>query len=1306
MWYFRSMKLKNKFLLSFMMIFILFIGTIFWGYWGFSKINDGFTNYNNIDLEKELATKIESNLLYCRVAFKDYYKTADVSQVKIFKDRYDEMQQYISKMKSVSKDTNRLKVIDSISEQVNEYNTEFENVNNLLGKRNDIKNNILVVKGDEMIKDLQTIMDDGFNNGNDVIARASAEALTHLSIARIYTVKALELYDKNAVDNVSSNFNDMIKEIDSLKDPMKNSSEKYYYDIVASEKDAYLSNVYEGLTLNESIEKSVNHADEISPEISKSIEAIKVDISKEKESYGPVVSKNINSSMAIMIVVSIFAIIISFAVIVFLVRLIVQPVKTITSTFKDISADEADLTVRINSQTNDEIGEMSHYFDMFMDKLQIIFSDIKKQNQIKTGQMEFNDIIRGEQDINSLGNKILNFLSNYLDAKVGVVYFRDSKDVFNIIAGYAYRDFNDEYNKIKFGEGLVGQCALEKKVLIINDLPEDYIKINSSLGEAVPKNIILMPCIFNHKVISVIELGTFKEFTQEQIEFAESISESIAISINSAHASTKMQELLIKTQEQSEELQMQQEELRVTNEELEEQTKVLKESEMVLQSQQEELRVTNEELEERTKILEEQKSDIYNKNEILNKAQQELEKKANELEITSKYKSEFLANMSHELRTPLNSILVLSQMLSSRQKNSNMTEKEIEYANTIYSSGSDLLELINDILDLSKIEAGKVDLIFENMNLNDFVNNIKCNFNPIATNKGLDFIVEIDSELPVFIYTDVMKVQQIIRNLLSNAFKFTEKGQVKLKFDRTKECEDSGFNKEISISVIDTGIGIPKDKVDVIFEAFKQVDGTTSRKYGGTGLGLSISRELSKLLGGKLIVNSDEGKGSVFTLIMPETIKSDNKEKKEENEVAFDKIEKKKDKDISEIKHKSAIRLIEDDIENIKSDDNTILVIDDDLNFCNILVTIIRNKGFKCVIANDGMSGIELAERIKPSAIILDIGLPDIEGWEVANRLKSNTITKNIPIHIVSAHDARSKILSESDILGYLKKPVDLSNLNTMLEKISHTIKNDFEKILIATKDLEHGENISKIFNAKEVAFKLVQSGEKAYELLQDERFDCLILDIDLNDMTCFQFLNMLNENVEQKIPIIIYTDKEISEDEEIELNKHADSIIIDGPKSVDRLLEEVKLFIHNVNNNSKAQKLLLFDEGQSIDKLKDKTILLVDDDMRNVFAISSYLESNGFRVVIGKNGKEALEKLSDNIDLILMDIMMPEMDGYEAIKEIRKNMKWRKIPIIALTAKAMKDDKAKCIEVGANDYMTKPVDTEKLISLIRVWMY
>ena len=1308
--FFKKLKLRSKFFTGFGVIFFLFILVVLFSYSGLRKMGNDFSSYKEIANEQELAAKIEANLLYCRIAFKDYVETGNASQEKEFKDRYQKSQQLISEFKAKVKDSERTKKIDYIAQRASEYNVEVENVFKLRSKKDDIYNNILIAKGDEMIKSISGIMESAYNGNNDAVKRGSSEALTHLAMGRMFAVKYLETNDKSKVENVNDNFAEMDSWLKKIDGPLNNSKDRQLYDAVMKDEETYISQFKEVLSIDDSIDKSVNKTEEIGPEISKIIEDIKQSLISERESYGPKVNKNIQGSIATMLLLTLAVVVFSFFVAGVLVKLIVAPVRTITNTFKGISGGDADLSVRIKSNINDEIGEMSNEFDRFMDKLQIIFNDIKKQNLIKTGQSELNEKLRGEQDILSLGNNVINHLSKHLNAQVGVIYIKEDDKSFRMMASYAFKRRKNISNSINIGEGLVGQCALEKQTILVSEIPEDYIKINSAVGEGAPRNLIVVPCVFNGEVKCIVELGSFGVFTDDQIEFLEMAAESIAIAINSADARSKMSELLSKTMQQSEELQVQQEELRQTNEELEEQTTALKESEMKLQAQQEELRVTNEELEERTKLLENQKLDIALKNEILERAQIEVEEKARALEAASKYKSEFLANMSHELRTPLNSILVLSQLLSNKKDDEPFTDKEMEFAKTIYSSGSDLLALINDILDLSKVEAGKIEVVWEDMSLKELVNFVNRSFGQIAQEKGVNFTAKIDKDMPEYIYTDSMRVQQVAKNLLSNAFKFTNKGSVELRIRRPEPQEivgtDIAIDNAVSIAVSDTGIGIPRDKQHAIFEAFKQSDGTTSRKYGGTGLGLSISRELAKLLGGKIHLVSEEGKGSTFSFIIGERVDStvldsvaatsqDNKEKNiaiEENKISENFIQQE----------------LEDDRENIKPGDKVLLIVDDDRNFSKILASMANNKGFKCILADNGSTGIYLAREYKPNAVILDIGLPDISGWEVANKLQRNPETRNIPVHIVSAHEDQFGNSMRNGVIGYITKPVDLEKIDSMFGKISEFIKEQVKRMLIVSKNQEQGLNLEKNFDNKEIDTILVNSGEDAYKLLLKEKFDCIVLDIELEDMSAYEFLNNLKEKSNKHIPIIIYTDKEISENQEMELQKYTSSIIIDGPRSTDRLLEEAKLFLYRVEQKmfSKDEKKWDISEKEAL--LKNKKILLADDDMRNVFAISSILESQEINVLVARNGREALDKFNENtdVDLILMDIMMPEMDGYTAMREVRKMEMGKDIPIIAITAKAMKEDRSKCIDAGADDYMTKPIDAEKLLSLIRVWMH
>ncbi|WP_207655321.1 response regulator [Clostridium vincentii] len=1298
----------SKFFLGFGIVFIIFMGVVFFSYNGLSKMGKDFSSYNEIANEQELAAKIESNLLYCRIAFKAYVDTGDSLQENEFKDRYQTMEQLIIEYKETVADEDRTKGIDYIAEQAKQYNIEFDNVVELRSKKDEIYNDILITKGDELINKLTLIMNAGFNSKNEVVAQGSAEAVTNFAMARVYAVKYLETHDKTMIEKVNTSFTEMDTAIKKIEEPVRTLNESSIYDLVVVDKDAYIAKFGEIITIDESLDTSVKKWNDIGPEISKIIEDIKQSIIDERESYGPKVNENIQSSIFTMLLLTFIGVVFSCFVAVFLVRLILLPVKTITNTFKGIAEGDADLYVRIESNIQDEIGEMSNSFDKFMDKLQVIFSDIKKQNLIKTGQSDLNERLRGEQDTISLGNNIIGYIAHYLNCQIGLIYIKDDENCYNVMSSYAFDCEENISNEINLGEGLISQCALEKRSILITDVPKDYIKISSGIGEAVPRNILVVPCLFDEEVKGIIELGSFQEFSKDQIEFIELVSESIAISINSADSRYKLKELLHKTLEQSEELQMQQEELRQTNEELEEQTNALKESEMILQMQQEELRVTNEELEERSKLLEAQKSDIYNKNKNLQQAKVDIEKKAEALELASKYKSEFLANMSHELRTPLNSILVLSQLLSNKDSNIPFTEKEMEFAKVIHSSGSDLLELINDILDLSKVESGKMEIVLENMNVRDIAEYVKNSFEQIAADKKIRFITEIEEDVPEIIRSDSRRVQQIIKNLLSNAFKFTSKGSVIIKIKPAKEEEvaslDINGNRAITISVTDTGIGIPEDKKQTIFEAFKQSDGTISRKYGGTGLGLSISKELSRVLGGRIYLESKEGIGSTFYITIPDQALVESKVvSKIENE----KIAEKTQSIETSIKHKSIKKIINDDRDNIKSEDKCLLIIDDDTNFSYILGTMAKQKGFKYIIASDGNSGIQLAQKFKPNAIVLDIGLPDIDGWEVSSILRNNIQTKNIPVHIISANENETGNTMKNDIIGYLTKPVNLQQLDTLFGTISETIKDQFKKLLIVFKELEQGKNIMKVFENKQISTTLVQNGEEAYRLLTSEDYDCIVLDIELLDMSSYDFLDKFKKKNINKIPIIIYTEKEISENEEMELNKYAKSIIIDGPRSTERLVEEAKLFLYGVNKSLETGKKKNWNIDEKEMLLENKTVLLVDDDMRNVFAVSSILENQGIKVIVGRNGIEALEKISKNpqIDLILMDIMMPEMDGYTAMREIRKMKLGKDIPIIALTAKAMKQDRNKCIESGANDYMVKPVEVEKLLSLIRVWM-
>ena len=946
--------------------------------------------------------------------------------------------------------------------------------------------------------------------------------------------------------------------------------------------------------------------------------------------------------------------------------------------------------------------------------------EIEEKNWLKTGQAELNDKMRGELDLSALSQNVIQYLCKYLKAQIGAIYLMDEEQNLRLVGSYAYQKRKNLSNVYKLGEGIIGQAALEKQPIVLANVPDDYIKINSGLGETSPQNIVVMPFMYEGEIKGVIELGSYSGFDEIQTRFFDDVLENIGITFNSSESRTKMKELLEKSQQQAEELQSQQEELRQINEELEGQTKSLKESEARLQQQQEELQQTNEELEEKTHELEKQSEDIRHKNNQLQEASAELEQKAQDLELTSKYKSEFLANMSHELRTPLNSLLILSKLLG-ENKNGNLTKKQVEFADTIHSSGADLLDLINEILDLSKVESGKIDLNIEQVEFKDFSEDLKRKFKHLAKDKGLAFDIKIAKGLPGTIESDKQRVEQIVKNFLSNAFKFTSKGSVTLEIDRPVTGVDlsgSGLDpsESVAIAVTDTGKGIPVDKHKLIFEAFQQEDGSTRRKYGGTGLGLSISRELAKLLGGEIHLQSEVGEGSTFTLFLPLKLSSRDKMKLSERVAVAPKTSVHQPVAEAPIpvakveeKRKPKKQALADDRKKIGKKDRSILIIEDDLRFARILLEHSHKKGFKCIVATDGEDGLEFAAEYKPHAIILDVNLPGIDGWTVMEKLKDNAVTRHIPVHFITATKKTMEAMRMGAI-GFLSKPVSIKNLNGAFVKIEETISKDIKNLLVVEDDEDQRKSILELIGNGDVHTKAVARGEDAYQLLKKKNFDCVILDLGLEDISGFDLLEKIRKDKAiSHIPIITYTGKELSREENLILKKYSESIIIKGARSPERLLEETSLFLHRIEKNlpeDKQKMLRIIHDKEEI--FENKNVLVVDDDIRNVYAITNILEEKKMNVSIAQNGREALDSLKNNgrVDLVLMDIMMPEMDGYETMREIRKQVKFNNLPIIAITAKAMKGDKNKCIEAGANDYLSKPIDTEKLFSLMRVWLY
>jgi len=934
------------------------------------------------------------------------------------------------------------------------------------------------------------------------------------------------------------------------------------------------------------------------------------------------------------------------------------------------------------------------------------------QDWLKTNLAKFTRLLQGQRDLLAVSKLILSELAPLVSMQHGVFYLNEATETadpdMKLLASYAYRERKHIANRFKAGEGLVGQCAFEKDRILLTEVPSDYIQINSGLGESKPMNIVVLPVLFEGQVKAVIELASFHRFSDIHLTFFDQLTESIGIVLNTITATMRTEELLKQSQTLATELQTRQAELTETNRRLQDQAKSLQESEDRLRQQQDELQQTNEELEEKANLLAKQNLEVERKNQEIERASRALQEKAEQLALTSKYKSEFLANMSHELRTPLNSMLILAKLLSDAEDG--LSDKQREFARTIHSSGSDLLELINEILDLSKIESGMMEVEIGRVMFNDLAEYVERTFRQVAHDKGLEFLIQHEAGLPAGIFTDQRRLQQVLKNLLSNAFKFTEKGTVTVRVSAASQgwTPDhpilSKAETVIAFSVKDTGIGISPEKHRVIFEAFQQADGTTSRKYGGTGLGLSISREIALLLGGEIRLDSALGEGSSFTLYLPGTYTPDtSRGKKPSNAFVPQPQPDTTESDITLIIE----NVVDDDRGSIQSGDRTLLIIEDDLNFAKILMEMARERGFKVMVALRGETGLALARQYTPSAITLDIELPGMDGWSVLDRLKHTRNTRHIPVHVLSVNDERQRGL-KMGAMGYENKPITAEGVREALSRLDTFVRRGVKSLLVIEDDKVAQQSIMELIGNGDVETIAVGTAEDALAELHNKHYDCVVLDLGLPDMNGFDLMERIKSEIGD-IPIIIYTGKELTKSEETQLRRLAETIIVKDVRSLDRLLDETALFLHRVEENLPEPKRQMLEQLHKKDPvLATKKALIIDDDMRNIFALTSLLERYDMQVLYAENGRDGIETLKNTqgIDVALVDIMMPEMDGYEAMRQIREMPQFKSLPLIALTAKAMKGDREKCIEAGASDYITKPADSEQLLSLLRVWLF
>jgi hypothetical protein len=992
---------------------------------------------------------------------------------------------------------------------------------------------------------------------------------------------------------------------------------------------------------------------------------------------------------------------------------------------------QGDLTRSIAVEAQGEVAALKDNINEMIRNLKDTTQKNTEQDWLKTNLARFTRMLQGQRDLTTVAQMVLSDLAPLVDAQQGVFYVNGSNNgmpLMKLLAGYAYKKRKNLANEFKAGEGLVGQCILEKERILLTNVPNDYVHISSGLGEATPLNIVVLPVLFEGDVKAVIELASFNRFSETHITFLDQLTESIGIVLNTIAANSRTEDLLQQSQSLASELQSQQDELKKTNERLEQQAESLRESEELLKRQQEELQQTNEELQEKATLLAKQKAEVEAKNAEVEEARWAMEEKAEQLALTSKYKSEFLANMSHELRTPLNSMLILSRQLA-ENVDDNLSSKQVQFAETIHSSGADLLSLINDILDLSKIESGMMAIDVSEVAFESVLEQLDRSFHQVAQDKGLEFVLEPLDNLPAGMETDEKRLQQILKNLLSNAFKFTDSGRVAL---RVEAVEKGGhFIQEalnrtdeiIAFSVIDTGIGIPTEKQRIIFEAFQQADGTTSRKYGGTGLGLSISREIARLLGGEIRVSSTPGEGSTFTLYLPRIFKSASapaspaESGSETNDEGYTgnggrpvmsgaTARETSSLSLGEV---SEAEMVKDDRAIIEVGERVVLIVEDDPAFANILLDLAHEKGFKGLVAMRGETALMLARKFKPDAITLDIKLPDRDGWTVLDRLKHDSQTSHIPVHIITGEEQRQRAL-KLGAFTHIQKPVSREDLVSAFDNITEFVQRRVKRLLVVEDDDAQRMGIVELIGNGDVVTTAVASGEEALRSLSSEQFDCMVLDLKLPDMTGFELIEKIQTDLgQQQLPIIIYTGKELTEKEETQLRKVTDAIIVKEASSPERLLAETALFLHRVEANLPEPKRRMLEQLHRRDPvLARKRVLIVDDDVRNIFALTSALESHNMEVVHAENGQDAIDLLrkTQGIDVVLMDIMMPGMDGYETMRAIRKIKRFEQLPIIALTAKAMKADRDRCIEAGASDYISKPLDVDQLLSLLRVWLY
>ncbi|HEY2623861.1 MAG TPA: response regulator, partial [Dyella sp.] len=1002
------------------------------------------------------------------------------------------------------------------------------------------------------------------------------------------------------------------------------------------------------------------------------------------------------------------SLVLGVAVITMTFRLITRPIRRMTDLMTRLAAHDHTVEIR-QLERRDEIGEIARALQVFKQ----MAIETSAQTWVKTQVSQIATELQAVSDPREFADRLTGTLVPLLQGGVGVFYMYDENDRSLLLEGsYGYQHRRHLSSHYALGEGLVGQCAVERKPISLQDVPNDYVHIHSGTGEALPRTITLLPLLLRDKLLGVLELASFRHLTEPQERLLSELLPIASLSLENLSRAIRTESLLKRTREQADELREseealrhQQHDLQTSNEELNAKTRELQEQSQRLLASEEELRVQTEELQASNEELRQKTDTLNHQKQVLETLQRETQDKAEELARASQYKSEFLANMSHELRTPLNSLLILSRNLADNREG-NLDDEQIESARIIHDSGSNLLRLINDILDLSKVEAGKMEVMLDDFPLADLERVLRRTFSHVAQEKRLALHIDIDAALPTSICTDASKLEQVANNLIGNAFKFTHHGSVSVHLGRPSAAivlpETLRGKDVIAIAVSDTGIGIPPEKAHKIFHAFEQVDASTSRQYGGTGLGLAISKRLVELLDGDIVVHSDVGHGSTFTILLPE---------RSPQGASF--MPPTADATMLPAAPRPAPQAgllpetIDDDRASLAPADTVILIIEDDPVFARILADMVHRKGYRVLAAADGESGLQLAQHYRPTGILLDVMLPGMDGWTVIERLKESPVTRHVPVHFISAVDEAHRG-RELGAVGFLTKPVSREAISGAFDRLLHFAEGQTRQLLVIDDDRDSRAALRTLLRHDDVSIDEVGSAEDALQHMAETGYDCIVLDLGLPGMSGMDFLEQLSA-AGRLPPVVVYSGRELSREESLKLRQYTDSIVIKGVRSAERLMDEVSLFLHSFRDGGKHMRATAAASPAAPDgsELRERKVLLVDDDMRNLFALSKVLRGWGMHVTMAQDGLKALKMLADHddIELVLMDVMMPVMDGYDTIRDIRAQPRLVRLPIIALTAKAMRGDREKCLEAGANDYLSKPIDIDKLSSMMRVWL-